>query len=163
MIRYVASHDFSGLGQETKILYIPMTLHTWWPDHEWKICWCVFDHQIQKWETKKTKEFYVANYDPLYPFPLWISATLEILLSLCQTWNLWHEWDWSCQEKLWIQFIYLNRKIDFQVSLVYNIALPFLQVFYFSTFNSYGYGEFYDKLNFSSFTTLVYRVVCLSL
>ena len=119
MIRYVASHDFSGLGQETKILYIPMTLHTWWPDHEWKICWCVFDHQIQKWETKKTKEFYVANYDPLYPFPLWISATLEILLSLCQTWNLWHEWDWSCQEKLWIQFIYLNRTIDFLVPISY--------------------------------------------
>ena len=57
MIRYVVSHDFSGLGQETKILYIPMTLHTWWPDHEWKICWCVFDHQIQKWETKKQRNF----------------------------------------------------------------------------------------------------------
>ena len=39
---------------------------------------------------KKTKEFYVANYDPLYPFPLWISATLEILFSSCQTWDPWH-------------------------------------------------------------------------
>ena len=159
MIRYVASHDFSGLEQETKILYIPMTLHTYLMTWSWmkNLLMRVWPSNT-KVRDKKTKEFYVANYDPLYPFPLWISATLEILLSLCQTWNLWHEWDWSCQEKLWIQFIYLNRKIDFLV-----IALPFLQVFYFSTFNSYGYGEFYDKLNFSSFTTLVYRVVCLIL
>ena len=34
-------------------------------------------------------------------------------------------------------------------------AITYLQVFYFSIFNSYGFGEFYDKLNFSSFTTLV--------
>jgi hypothetical protein len=50
-----------------------------------------------------------------------------------------------------------------QKQMIQTIALPFLQVFYFTTFNSYGFGEFCDKLNFSSFTTLVFRVVCLSL
>ena len=81
MIRYVVSHDFSGLGQETKILYIPMTLHTYLMTWSWMKNLLMRVWPSNTKETKKTKEFYVANYDPLYPFPLWISATLEILFS----------------------------------------------------------------------------------
>ena len=123
MIRYVASHDFSGLGQETKILYIPMTLHTWWPDHEWKICWCVFDHQIQKWETKKQRNFTLqimthcihslCEFQPHWKFYFHYAKHGILDMSKIEVVKRSYEYN------LFIfKFKFKNRKIDFLVSLV---------------------------------------------
>ena len=95
MIRYVVSHDFSGIGQETKILYIPMTLHTWWPDHEWKICWCVFDHQIQK--RQKNKGILRCKLWPIVSVPSVNFSHIGNFIFIMP--NVGSLTCWSCQEK----------------------------------------------------------------
>ena len=57
MIRYVVSHDFSGLGQETKFLYIPMTLHTYLMTWSWMKNLLMRVWPSNTKETKKQRNF----------------------------------------------------------------------------------------------------------